>query len=39
MSVWVIGFCEDVRCHLVFALGRCVVICAERDAGVPAWWP
>lgn len=38
MGVGVIRLCENVWCHLVFAGGR-VVICAERDAGVPAWWP
>lgn len=35
MSVRVIRFCKDAGGHLVLALGRCVVICAKGEAGVP----
>lgn len=36
MSMRVLGLCEDVGSHLVFALRGGVLICAEAEAGLPA---
>lgn len=39
MSMGVVRFCKDAGGHLVLALGGCIVICAEGEAGVSAWRP
>lgn len=35
MSMRVVRFCKDARSHFVLALWGCVVVCTEREVGVP----